>query len=97
MHERVGRRAAPAPATQELLLPGAVTPFADASIYARTSGYLQHWNTDIGAQVKQGQMLAVIQTPEAGRATAAGPRRRSHRASELRLSRRPPRSAGRTC
>ncbi|WP_213780700.1 efflux RND transporter periplasmic adaptor subunit [Caballeronia sp. dw_276] len=53
-----------APAVQELLLPGSVTPFADASIYARTSGYLQHWYTDIGTKVKAGQMLAVIQTPE---------------------------------
>lgn len=49
---------------QELLLPGSVMPFADASIYARTSGYLQHWYTDIGTKVKAGQMLAVIQTPE---------------------------------
>jgi len=53
-----------APATQELLLPGAVSAFSDASIYARTSGYVQHWYADIGAHVKQGQLLAVIQTPE---------------------------------
>jgi membrane fusion protein, multidrug efflux system len=54
----------PAPATQELLLPGAVTAFSDAAIYARTSGYVQHWYTDIGAHVKKGQVLAEIQTPE---------------------------------
>jgi membrane fusion protein, multidrug efflux system len=54
----------PAPATQELLLPGAVNAFADAAIYARTSGYVQHWYTDIGAHVKKGQVLADIQTPE---------------------------------
>jgi membrane fusion protein (multidrug efflux system) len=53
-----------APALQELLLPGSVMPFADASIYARTSGYLQHWYTDIGTKVKAGEVLAVIQTPE---------------------------------
>ncbi|RDK03255.1 efflux RND transporter periplasmic adaptor subunit [Paraburkholderia lacunae] len=53
-----------APTAQELLLPGAVTPFAEASIYARTSGYLAHWNTDIGAQVKSGQTLATIEAPE---------------------------------
>lgn len=53
-----------APAVQELLLPGSVTPFADAAIYARTSGYLERWYTDIGAKVKTGQTLAVIQTPE---------------------------------
>jgi RND family efflux transporter MFP subunit len=53
-----------APAVNELLLPGAVTPFAEASIYARTSGYLAHWNTDIGAQVKSGQTLATIEAPD---------------------------------
>ncbi|MPW19266.1 efflux RND transporter periplasmic adaptor subunit [Paraburkholderia sp. CNPSo 3157] len=53
-----------APASQELLLPGSVTPYADASIYARTSGYIQHWYEDIGAKVKAGQTLADIQTPE---------------------------------
>jgi membrane fusion protein, multidrug efflux system len=53
-----------APASQELLLPGSVTPYADASIYARTSGYIQHWYADIGAKVKAGQTLADIETPE---------------------------------
>ncbi|MGF6602660.1 membrane fusion protein (multidrug efflux system) [Paraburkholderia sp. GAS448] len=53
-----------APASQELLLPGSVMPYADASIYARTSGYIQHWYTDIGAKVTAGQTLAVIETPE---------------------------------
>ncbi|WP_414718670.1 efflux RND transporter periplasmic adaptor subunit [Trinickia sp.] len=53
-----------APASQDLLLPGAVMPYIDASIYARTSGYLVHWYADIGTRVKAGQTLAVIQTPE---------------------------------
>src|SRR5581483_8986312 len=41
-------RPKPAPASQELLLPGSVMPYADASIYARTSGYVRHWYADIG-------------------------------------------------
>jgi RND family efflux transporter MFP subunit len=53
-----------APASQELLLPGSVMPFIDAPIYARTSGYIAHWNTDIGTKVKTGDVLAIIQTPE---------------------------------
>jgi membrane fusion protein (multidrug efflux system) len=53
-----------APSSQELLLPGSVMPAQDASIFARTSGYIAHWNTDIGAHVKAGATLAVIQTPE---------------------------------
>ncbi|SAL10350.1 RND transporter MFP subunit [Caballeronia peredens] len=53
-----------APATQELLLPASVMPWADASIYARTSGYVQQWYADIGAHVHAGQVLARIETPE---------------------------------
>ncbi|WP_116140927.1 efflux RND transporter periplasmic adaptor subunit [Trinickia diaoshuihuensis] len=53
-----------APATQDLLLPGSIMAWADAAIYARTSGYVQHWSADIGARVKAGQTLARIDTPE---------------------------------
>ena len=57
-------RPKPAPASQELLLPGSVMPYADASIYARTSGYVRHWYADIGTRVRAGQTLAYIETPE---------------------------------
>jgi RND family efflux transporter MFP subunit len=49
---------------QELALPGNVTSYTDAPIYARTSGYLTHWYFDIGAKVKQGALLAEIASPE---------------------------------
>jgi RND family efflux transporter MFP subunit len=49
---------------EELVLPGAVQAFIEAPIYARTSGYLKSWNTDIGTQVTKGQVLAEIETPE---------------------------------
>jgi RND family efflux transporter MFP subunit len=49
---------------QEIILPGNVQPFISSPIYARTSGYLKNWYTDIGAHVKQGQLLAVIDAPE---------------------------------
>jgi RND family efflux transporter MFP subunit len=52
------------PASDTLVLPGAVTAFYEAPIYARTNGYLLTWYTDIGASVKKGQLLAVIDTPE---------------------------------
>ena len=51
-------------AAEELVLPGTVQAFVEAPIYARTSGYLQAWYTDIGTQVKKGQLLAQIETPE---------------------------------
>jgi RND family efflux transporter MFP subunit len=50
--------------TDELILPGNVEPFITSPIYARTNGYLKKWYFDIGAHVKQGQLLAVIETPE---------------------------------
>ncbi|KWZ33165.1 efflux RND transporter periplasmic adaptor subunit [Burkholderia anthina] len=53
-----------APADQTLTLPGAVTPYADASIYARTSGYIAHWSADLGTHVKAGQTLAQISAPD---------------------------------
>jgi RND family efflux transporter MFP subunit len=51
-------------AGQEIQLPGNTEAFTDTPIYARTSGYLKSWNFDIGAHVKQGQLLAEIETPE---------------------------------
>ncbi|HEX3475099.1 MAG TPA: efflux RND transporter periplasmic adaptor subunit [Kofleriaceae bacterium] len=49
---------------QELVLPGNVVAYGDTPLFARTSGYVERWNVDIGARVKQGQLLAVIATPE---------------------------------
>jgi RND family efflux transporter MFP subunit len=48
----------------EVILPGATQPFVNSPIYARTNGYLVKWYYDIGAKVKQGDLLAVIDTPE---------------------------------
>jgi RND family efflux transporter MFP subunit len=52
------------PGTDNLVLPGNVQAFYEAPIYARTNGYLKMWHTDIGTQVKKGQLLAEIDTPE---------------------------------
>nr|MEA2797236.1 rane fusion protein multidrug efflux system [Phenylobacterium sp.] len=50
--------------SQTLVLPGDVQAFNTAPIYARVSGYLKGWYSDIGASVKAGQILADIDTPE---------------------------------
>ena len=50
--------------TSELALPGNVQAFYTAPVYARVTGYLRHWYTDIGAVVKSGQKLADIETPD---------------------------------
>ncbi|MGB0066287.1 MAG: biotin/lipoyl-binding protein, partial [Terracidiphilus sp.] len=52
------------------VLPGNVTAYTDAPIFARTEGYLVHWYYDIGAHVKKGALLATIDTPELDRQVA---------------------------
>jgi RND family efflux transporter MFP subunit len=54
----------PAAPADELILPGSIQPFISSPIYARTDGYLKKWYFDIGAHVKEGQLLATIQSPE---------------------------------
>jgi RND family efflux transporter MFP subunit len=50
--------------TSALLLPGNIQPLYGAAIYARTEGYIDKRNVDIGAKVKAGQVLAIISSPE---------------------------------
>ena len=54
-------------AGDELVLPGIVQAYIEAPIYARTSGYLKTWHTDIGSHVRAGDLLAEIETPEVDR------------------------------
>jgi RND family efflux transporter MFP subunit len=50
--------------TEEITLPGTIHAYSDASIYARTNGYLKKWYADIGTHVRAGQRLAEIDAPE---------------------------------
>ena len=50
--------------TDEVVLPGATQPYINSPVYARASGYLVKWYYDIGARVKKGDLLAVIDAPE---------------------------------
>jgi RND family efflux transporter MFP subunit len=56
--------AEPETAPQDLVLPGTLSAFYNAPIYARVPGYLKAWYHDIGARVKGGELLAVIDTPD---------------------------------
>jgi RND family efflux transporter MFP subunit len=56
--------AQPSTVAEDLVLPGAVQAYVEAPIYARTSGYLKSWRTDIGTPVVKGQLLGEIDTPE---------------------------------
>jgi multidrug efflux pump subunit AcrA (membrane-fusion protein) len=44
-------------------LPGTVDPLIESAVYAQVSGYIKRWLVDIGGSVKQGQLLAEIDTP----------------------------------
>lgn len=57
--------ARPGDSKRNLALPGTLRGQTEAAIYARTSGYLQRWTKDIGDTVRKGELLAVIDTPEA--------------------------------
>jgi membrane fusion protein, multidrug efflux system len=48
----------------EVVLPGDVEAFYNAAIHGQTSGYVREWRKDIGAKVHQGEILAVVDTPE---------------------------------
>ena len=45
-------------------LPGRLTAFINAPIYARVPGYLKSWKYDIGGKVRAGELLAEIDTPD---------------------------------
>jgi RND family efflux transporter MFP subunit len=53
-----------------LQLPGQLSAYTDAPIYAQTSGYLKSWSFDIGAKVKANDILGEIDTPEVDQALA---------------------------
>jgi membrane fusion protein (multidrug efflux system) len=50
-----------------LSLPGSIQALEATALYARASGYVRSWLVDIGDKVTQGQLLAVIDTPELDR------------------------------
>ena len=54
----------PGKAAAGLTLPAEAKALVEAPIYARTSGYLKRYLVDIGSQVKAGDLLAEIDTPE---------------------------------
>jgi RND family efflux transporter MFP subunit len=52
------------PGQEDLVLPSTTQAYTESPIYARTSGYLKKWYHDIGSHVRQGELLADIDTPE---------------------------------
>jgi len=53
----------PADPSETITLPGNITAWFEAPIYAQVSGYVKMWYKDYGAQVKKGDVLAEINAP----------------------------------
>jgi RND family efflux transporter MFP subunit len=49
---------------QEIVLPGTLQPLRETTIYAQSTGYVTNWLVDIGAQVKEGDLLAIVDSPD---------------------------------
>jgi multidrug efflux pump subunit AcrA (membrane-fusion protein) len=53
-----------APSARDLSVPGTALAYVEASIYARSSGYVKQRLVDIGDHVRKGQLLALIDAPD---------------------------------
>ena len=51
-------------AAQRFVLPGQTAAWHSSTIYARVNGFVGKWYADIGDEVRQGQVLASIETPD---------------------------------
>ncbi|MEA2697984.1 MAG: hypothetical protein QOI66_2255 [Myxococcales bacterium] len=47
-----------------IVLPGSVQALQETVVYSRANGYVRRWLADIGDKVKEGQLLAELDTPE---------------------------------
>jgi membrane fusion protein (multidrug efflux system) len=53
-----------APSLHPITLPASLQPLAETVLYPRANGYIDRVSADIGDRVKEGQLLALIETPE---------------------------------
>lgn len=57
-------KATPLTSDRAMVLPGTVQPLEETVLYPRVSGYVKRWLVDLGADVKEGDLLLEIDTPE---------------------------------
>jgi RND family efflux transporter MFP subunit len=74
------------PVDQELVLPGTLQAYEESPIYARTNGYVRRWYKDIGSKVKQGELLAQIDTPEVDQELSQARAARQQTQAQLQLA-----------
>jgi RND family efflux transporter MFP subunit len=70
----------------EIVLPATLEAWQESPVYARTNGYLLRWTKDIGSPVRQGELLALIDTPEVDQELAQAQAMRQQVASQMQLA-----------
>ncbi len=71
---------------EALTLPGTLQGKIESPIYARSTGYVLRWSKDIGSQVRKGEVLAELDTPEVDQQLAQAVAARAQAASSLELA-----------
>jgi membrane fusion protein (multidrug efflux system) len=54
----------PSISTRSLNLPATIKPLEETTLYSRADGFVKDWKVDIGDKVKEGQVMAELETPE---------------------------------
>ncbi|WP_091163065.1 efflux RND transporter periplasmic adaptor subunit [Mucilaginibacter sp. P25] len=57
--------------SSNITIPGELIPYQQVDLYAKTNSYVKKLLVDIGSEVKQGQLLAVLEAPEINSQLAA--------------------------
>jgi RND family efflux transporter MFP subunit len=74
------------PSADQLVLPAQLQAYVESAIYARTNGYLLRWTRDMGSQVKKGELLAEIDTPEIDQELSQAQAARQQTQAQLQLA-----------
>jgi RND family efflux transporter MFP subunit len=70
---------------QQIILPGDIHAWYETALFARVNGYLKNWYFDFGSQVKKGEVLADIETPELDAQLAAAKAKLNAASAEVKV------------
>ena len=73
-------------AGQTLALPGSLQGVQQATLAARSAGYVKRWTKDIGSHVEKGELLAEIESPEVDQQLSQAQAARQQTAASLALA-----------
>ena len=73
-------------AGQTLALPGSLQGVQQATLAARSAGYVKRWTKDIGSHVEKGELLAEIESPEVDQQLSQAQAARQQAAASLALA-----------